>query len=282
MVIPGRRLRALRESLGLTLRDVETLSCRIAGEHQRPAFAIPLSRLFAFEAKGVVPSIYRLYSLSAIYGLEFGELLGWYGVDLGDIPSDLKLCDVPQTRTLEHNYRSQSIRIPVEIDPSFNAETTMNLTMLVRKWGAVSFAYLESLSRQEFIHAYVGSKDYTMHPLIPPGSFLQIDESRTNIENRGWKSEHERPIYFVETRGDGFRVGWCCLLDRSLTVQPHPLSPTPVKSYLHPQDAEIVGQVVAVSMRLVPHPIAAAEPEMKAQKEQAANVVCIHREDVGA
>ena len=282
MVTPGQRFRTLRESLRLTLRDVETLSYRIAAEHQRPEFAIPFSRLFAIEAKGVVPNIYRLYSLSAIYGFEFGELLGWYGVDLRDIPADLKVCDVPQTRRLEHDYRSQSIRIPVEIDPSFNAENTMNLTMLVRKWGTVPFAYLESLSRQEFIHAYVGSKDYTMHPLIPPGSFLQIDESRSKIENRGWKSEHERPVYFVETRRDGFRVGWCSLSDRKLTVHPHPLSPTPVKFYLHPQDAEIVGQVVAVSMRLVPHPIAAAEPDMKGQKEQASNVVCIHREEVGA
>jgi transcriptional regulator with XRE-family HTH domain len=282
MVIPGQRLRTLRESLRLTLRDVETLSYRIAAEHQRPEFAMPFSRLFAIEAKGVVPNIYRLYSLSAIYGFEFGELLGWYGVDLRDIPSDLKVCDVPQTRRLEHDYRSQSIRIPVEIDPAFNAENTTNLTMLIRKWGAVPFAYLESLSRQEFIHAYVGSKDYTMHPLIPPGSFLQVDESRSKIENRAWKSEQERPIYFVETRRDGFRVGWCSLSDRNLSVHPHPLSPTSVKSYLHPQDAEIVGQVVAVSMRLVPYATAAAEPDMKAQKEQAANVVCIHRKEAGA
>lgn len=282
VVTPGLKLRTQRESLSLTLRDVENLSYRIAAEHQREQFAIPFSRLFAIEAKGVVPNIYRLYSLSAIYGLEFGELLGWYEVDLRSIPSDLKVCDVPQTRKLEHDYRFQSIRIPVEIDPSFDSEKTTNLTMLVRKWGAVPFAYLESLSREPFIHAYVGSEDYTMNPLVPPGTFLQIDESRSKIENRGWRSEHERPIYFVETRHDGFRVGWCSLSGRTLTVHPHPLSPTPVKAYLHPQDAEIVGQVVAVSMRLVPHPSAAAEPDRKAQKERASNVACIHREELGA
>jgi transcriptional regulator with XRE-family HTH domain len=282
MVVPGHRLRTLRESLHLTLRDVEALSYRIAAEHQWAEFAIPFSRLSAIEAKGVVPNIYRLYSLSAIYGIEFSELLQWYGVDLGSIPADLKLCDVPRTRKLEHDYHARTVRIPVEIDPSFNSQHTMNLTMLVRKWGSVPFAYLESLSREPFIHACVGTEDYTMAPLVPPGSFLQIDEARSTIENGGWRSEHERPIYFLETRRDGFRIGWCSLAGKILTVHPHPLSPTPLKSYIHPQEAEIVGQVVAVSMRLVPHSRMAADQDRKEQIEQASNVVYLHHRELGA
>jgi hypothetical protein len=35
-----------------------------------------------------------------------------------------------------------------------------------------------------------------------------------------------------------------------ITLQPHPLSPARIRVALHPQDAEVIGQVVGVAMRL--------------------------------
>ena len=51
-------------------------------------FAIALSRLSDIENKGTVPTIYRLYSLCAIYRLDMAEVLEWYGVDLAMLPAD--------------------------------------------------------------------------------------------------------------------------------------------------------------------------------------------------
>src|SRR5438132_45091 len=67
MFSAGQNLRALRESLGLKMRDVEGASARIARKHQNEEFAIPPSRLSDIETKGVVPSIYRVYALAVIY-----------------------------------------------------------------------------------------------------------------------------------------------------------------------------------------------------------------------
>ena len=78
----GQNLRMLREQLGLTMRDVETASTRIAQKRANDEFAIPPSRLSDVETKGVIPSIYRLYSLAVIYRRDIRELLSWYGVDL--------------------------------------------------------------------------------------------------------------------------------------------------------------------------------------------------------
>src|SRR5271155_1791458 len=58
----GQNLRVLREQLGLTMRDVENASARIAQKRANDEFAIPQSRLSDVETKGVIPSIYRLYS----------------------------------------------------------------------------------------------------------------------------------------------------------------------------------------------------------------------------
>jgi len=67
MLPVGKSLRALREKLGLTMRDVENSSARLADKYRNEEFAIPPSRLSDIETKGILPSIHRLYSLSAIY-----------------------------------------------------------------------------------------------------------------------------------------------------------------------------------------------------------------------
>ena len=84
----GQKLKRVREGLNLRYRDVEEASLRIAEAHKNDEFAIALSRLADIENKGTVPSIYRLYTLSAIYRLDFLELLEWYDVNVGNLPAD--------------------------------------------------------------------------------------------------------------------------------------------------------------------------------------------------
>jgi hypothetical protein len=88
-----------------------------------------------------------------------------------------------------------------------------------------------------------------MYPILQPGSFIQVDESRNKVLDGGWRSEYERPIYFVETR-DGHTCCWCTLTREEIILQPHPLSPVPPRVLRYPQQAEVIGQVVGVAMRL--------------------------------
>ena len=77
---PGAQLRSIREQLDLTLRDVEWESRRIARELRNNSFAIPFSRLHDIESKPFVPSIFRAYSLSRIYGMRLERILELYGI----------------------------------------------------------------------------------------------------------------------------------------------------------------------------------------------------------
>jgi hypothetical protein len=54
----GQRLRALRETLGYRMRDVELASNQIAQRFASEEFAIPPSRLSDIETKGIIPSIF--------------------------------------------------------------------------------------------------------------------------------------------------------------------------------------------------------------------------------
>lgn len=267
MLTSGQRLRALREQLGLTIRDVETASTRIAERRGNPEFAVALSRLSDIETKGIVPSIYRLYSLAAIYRRDFRELLSWYGVDLDEMGADMAVVEPPRSHTTGAAELAQaSVRMPVRLDPSFDLTRTSNLSRMIERWGSVPLAYLAQFEGAEYTYGYVGAQDFTMYPLLMPGSFLQVDESRNKVTEGMWRTEYERPIYFVETR-EGFTCCWCSVKRDSIVLQPHPLSPVAVRIMRHPQDAEVIGQVVGVAMRLGDWRPLPSSPASKAQLE---------------
>jgi transcriptional regulator with XRE-family HTH domain len=245
----GQRLRAAREKLGLTIRDVELASIRLAQKYNNEDFNIPLSRLSDIETKGVVPSIYRLYVLSVLYRVSVPELLEWYGIDLGNYGDDLRAVEPPRTHVFHANLGSTEIQVPVKLDPSFDVRRTTNIGRMVERWGVVPLAYLEHLANTSYTYGYIGTEDFTMYPLLMPGSFVQIDQARTKVCEGIWRSEYERPVYFVETR-DGFTCCWCALQQNHLVLQPHPLSPVQPRILRDQQDAEIVGQVIGVAMRL--------------------------------
>jgi transcriptional regulator with XRE-family HTH domain len=245
----GPNLRALREKLGLTMRDIETASERIARKRGNEEYLIPISRLSDFETKGVIPSIYRLYSLAVIYRRDLREILSWYGVDLHITAADLEICAPRRSHFSRALANAEAVELPVRMDPGFDPRKTLNFGRMVEQWGTVPLIYLEHFSKVDFTYGYVGSEDLTMYPILPPGSFIQIDESRNKVLEGGWRSEYERPIYFVETR-DGHTCCWCTLAREEIILQSHPLSPVPARILLYPQEAEVIGQIVGVAMRL--------------------------------
>ena len=246
---PGKRLRQLREQLGLTVRDVEASSSRLAKKRGNSAYSIPLSRLSDIENKEVVPSIYRVYSLAVIYRRDVSEILAWYGVSLDEMAADLELATVPRTHRIDSIDVKSAVKIPVLEDSAFDQRKNCNLGRIIQQWGVVPLAFLSKFASVSFTYAYIGTEDFTMYPILLPGSFIQVDETKDRVVESAWKSEFERPIYFLETRS-GFRCGWCRLREGQLTLQPHPLSPEPVRIYRHPQEIDVIGEVVGVAMQL--------------------------------
>ncbi len=249
MLSAGMDLRKIRDRLGLTMRDVETASMQIAQHRGNDEYLIPPSRLSDIETKGVVPSIFRLYSLAAIYRKPLRSLLQLYGMELDTINAEWAASQPTRSHIVAMDNDRTSAKIPVKLDPGFDLSETSDLGRMVQQWGTVPLTLVSHLASQEYIYAYIGQEDYTMHPIVQPGSFVQVDESKRKVVEQRWRSEYERPIYFVETR-DGFTCCWCSLRSNALVLQPHPLSPVPVRVLRHPQEAEVIGQVVGVAMRI--------------------------------
>jgi transcriptional regulator with XRE-family HTH domain len=245
----GRKLRALREELGFTMREVESASIRIAKRLENEDFAIPPSRLSDIETKGVAPSIFRLYSLAAIYRCDYRDLLSYLGVDLNGLRVDFSAASPRRSHLSQVLNNVTEIRLPLRLDPGFDLKRTTDLGRMIEQWGVVPLASLSAFADDRYSYGYIGEEDFTMYPILPPGSFVQVDETLNEVVEGTWRSEFERPIYFVETR-DGFTCSWCHVKREGIVLQPHPLSPVAARILKHPQEAEVVGQVVGMAMRL--------------------------------
>ena len=260
----GQKLRALREALGYRMREVEVASTQIAQRFDSEEFAISPSRLSDIETKGVIPSIFRFYSFAAIYRREYRELLSFYGLELDGISADLSSGHPQKSHLSEALSNVSHVRMPTRLDPGFSLQKTTDLRRVIEQWGSVPMAYLELFADDRYTYGYIGWEDFTMYPILPPGSFVQVDEGRNKVAEGPWRSEFERPIYFVEMR-DGFSCCWCSIKRDSIVLQPHPLSPVTVRVLKYPQEAEILGQVVGVAMRLGDwhHPDFQATPKVR-------------------
>ncbi len=257
---PNEQMKELRSKLGITTRDVAEFSQRIAEAEGNPEFQISNAWLTQIENSDSVPSIFKLYSLSSIYRIKFTDLLSLYGVELQRLSQYQLSSSLPNTHlaTLEVYDAERTVSFPVRFDRSFELDSTNLLSRMVELWGEVPIALIQHLDIRHNQYGYIGLQDFTLHPLLRPGSFVQIDPRVRKVQPLRWRTEFDRPIYFVELR-DGYACAWCDLLDGQLLLLPHPLSPCSVRRFNYGTDAEIVGQVTAVAMRLTDAPEPAAD-----------------------
>jgi transcriptional regulator with XRE-family HTH domain len=253
--LPGDQLRDIRFRLGITTRDVENLSQKIAETEGNPEFQVSNAWLTQLENSDSVPSIFKLYSLATIYHIKFTDLLLVFGLDLQKSVEHQLAARLPNTHltTLEVYDAEKTVSFPVRFDRAFDLDNTNLLARMVEIWGEVPIALIQHLDLRHSLYGYIGLQDFTLHPLLRPGSFVQIDQRVRKIQSLRWRTEYDRPVYFVELR-DGYACSWCELQDGHLLLLPHPLSPCSVRRIDYGKDAEIIGQVTAVAMRLTDPP----------------------------
>lgn len=242
-MLPGFRLRQVREKLGLTYRDVERASLELASRRGRPEFVLHISRLADIENRGAIPGIHKLYALAVVYHLNPLEILRWYDVPHEQFFYDSLMFPTPETHLAAP---PSSLRVPMRFDPSFDPLKTEFLSRMVEKWGHLEGALTKD--NPKYLYGYVGLSDRRMAPLLRPGSLVLVDATVRRIENVEWTHEQDRPIYFVDVR-TGYRCGWFTQVGSRLVMQPHMLSRCLPESWRTPDEAEVVGRVVGVVTR---------------------------------
>jgi transcriptional regulator with XRE-family HTH domain len=252
---PGAKLKRLRESLGLTLRDVEEHTERMAREKKHPDLAVSRTWLTDIENGVHVPSIFKMYGLSAVYGRSWTYLNSLFNLRMSDLAKDQAIYGVPKTRLLSKPAEEpDTVVLPLR----FRQEETLAETNLLAKlavvWGDIPVELARLLSPDESLYGLVGLDDDTMGDIVRPGSFVQIDVNQRKVLDGPWATERDRPIYFTEVRDDGYVCCWCEIHGKELWLVPHPKSGRPIRRFENGRGAEIVGQVTGLAMRIASTP----------------------------
>src|SRR6266446_5905203 len=118
---PGKKLKELRARLGITVREVEEQSQKIAEAQGNPEFFVSNNWLTRLENTNAVPSIHKLFSLCTVYRVRVSELLPMFGIGLGLLEKYQIEAAPPRTHlvNLEEIDTARTATFPVRFDPGF-------------------------------------------------------------------------------------------------------------------------------------------------------------------
>jgi transcriptional regulator with XRE-family HTH domain len=239
----GTKLRAIRIQWGLSLLDVEERSLLLAREWGSPSYQISASWLGRVEREDHELSATKVLVLAAIYNIPSGEMLGYCHPENGGIFRFNQLAGPNTTLLLGEGPLGEQAR---DLLPdSFSSDPVPEETTLL--------PLTPGLEASQYRRGIIGHRDQMLDPMIRGGSIVLIDLRKTSITSRKHLiHEFDRPIYFLLTR-NGYVCGWCELDKESvwLTLIPHPFSRARSQRFKFREEIDVIGQVVAVFMRLV-------------------------------
>jgi len=237
----GVRLRGIRQKWGLSLREVEERSARLADQWGNPSYRISASWLDRVEREDRGLSAAKLIVLASVYSIAPNQLLVLCSAAAAnpnqfDLPSSPNTTLLLSAGPLEEHAR---LWLPdvVAVGPTPDKTTLLSPE-----------EYLPS----HFRRGIIGLLDKTLDPMVRPGSIVLINTQRRAIAHRReWTNEFDRPIYFLLTHA-GYVCGWCDL-DKDaewLTLVPHTLSYETPQRWKYRKQVEVIGRVAVVLLRL--------------------------------
>jgi hypothetical protein len=188
--------------------------------------------------------------VGAIYREHWSSIFSLFGCNLSDFGRDQALFAPPKTQLASDSPEADdTIVVPLRSREDLRLDRTNLLSRLGEIWGEIPIRLIQHLDLRNGVYGFVGMCDRTMYPIIRPGSIVQIDQNQRKVAPIKWQNEHDRPIYFIELRGE-YICSWCEMGEGYLSAVPHPNSKCEVRRFSYPREAEIVGRVVGVTMRL--------------------------------
>jgi transcriptional regulator with XRE-family HTH domain len=248
----GAKLREIRERLGLSVRDVHERSLLLCAQRKSDNYKLSRAWVTEVEKGRFVPASVKMASLCAIYGIAISEVQKMYGIDPTDVRAEHPYFGPPKTYLLSPSEVPREDAGGGEDRAKRTKVGETNLvTRLIDRWGALPVPLLRKFVLKRSVYGYIGVEDFTMSPLLVPGTFVQIDVKqnyiRKSFSQPAGQSHFARPIYFLDVR-TGYACGYCELKDKILTLIPYPDSGESIRTFRYPDEVTIVGRVTHIAM----------------------------------
>ena len=240
----GQWMKAKRELLGMTIRQMERDCARLADRSRNPEMKLSDSTISDMENRDLLPSLPKCISACVVLALDFGEFQSRWGLDLDALRHYRAAFPLVATHPVPVDvlHSPRQTKLLMRVGAVVEAKPKESVPTSILKPEDVSVDLLREIEAKDHRFAVIGFEDRRLVPLIPPGSRLVINTRLNRIVYSTQPFGFERPMYFLELE-DGYSCCWC---ERHASNQLilYTLSPT-VFRVLRPVDVFVIGQVVA-------------------------------------
>lgn len=244
----GQLLKRARTNRNLSVREAAQLSRAIAEILEDDRYALSPSSFSDYELHTAAPrDFHKIVTLCSVYGLQFESVMRRIGVDTAETGME----------SMPDRYLSR-IRptVAAKNSDTWNIQTRF-LQNLLGECQEIPFFLRHSVSHfcgsahaslDDFF--WVGGNDSPFHPSLEKALVVMVNRRRKAPIHFVSKPFWQQPIYIVLKR-DGTYLAACCGVENgALVVHPYVQDFRPDEEYRLHQDADVIGQIVAIARRL--------------------------------
>jgi hypothetical protein len=241
-------LKRARTRVNLSLHAASELSRTIAVQLRDDRYFISVSSLSDYEAADSPPRhVHKILTLCGLYGLEFDTILHVAGIPRESLGTDSIADDLLQ----------RGADPGEEQEPTLPSEQGGFLEELLRTLGEVPFFLRNSLdlltgssesSLEDFF--WVGGNRDGLHPYLEDGLMVALNRRKKNPRHYPAKPLWEQPVYLLMRRDGSYLCACCSVEDDRLILHPYPQQVHLPMQFWNHDEAEVIGQVVAIVRRL--------------------------------
>jgi hypothetical protein len=246
----GAYARTTRERIGVSFREAQTMTHRVAAYFDDKRYKIALGSLSDGETYDGLPRhISKIFSLCIAYGMDL-----WQYLRAGGVPVDeLNGAAIPRQFLHDEDATVASVANVQPMPMALGSDQNQATESVIQQLGEVPFFLLLSVGsiiRQEQLSlddAYVwGRREPALHPLLNGALLLLVNRRQRRVPDaRARLALAERPLFLIRTPDRRYQAGMCAVDGGTMLVRPHSKSRMPVRAY-PARDVVVIGRISAV------------------------------------
>jgi hypothetical protein len=233
--------------MDLSLREAAGVSRRIAEMFGNPHYRISASSLYDYEQSGESPRDFRkIASLCSLYGLRLQLFLDAMGTTKDDPAQVIPAHLMPGHRSSETTMKESEEQMESEV-LEYLLERLGDLPVFLRN-SLDTLSNSAKLGLDDFY--WIGGEHNVFHSYLFNGLLAIVNRRRKTTFHFASKPLWQQPIYLI-LRRDGEYMAACCGAENgTLVVHSYGRDFQPPLVFRNHQDAEVIGQIVAIARRL--------------------------------
>jgi hypothetical protein len=244
----GELLQRARAKMNLSLREAALMSRRIGEILNDSQYGIAASSLCDYEKSNKLPrDFHKVITLCSLYGFQFHPFLNTIGVALKDVGVE-PIPDNFMPRIMRTTFVESTADQHVDIGFLEQLlEQFQEVPLFLRN----SFDWLSTsanISLDDFY--WLGRNRDPLHPYLTNGLLALVNRRRKTAFHFVSRPLWQQPIYIILKRDGSYMAGCCGTENGTLVIHPYSQEFHRPLSFRNHQDAEVVGQIVAIARKL--------------------------------